>query len=85
MAETQRPYGEVMDELDHAARLAQEEPWASAEKLRSEELRIHALGAAISRREWSEVERAHAAIRDEFHARQRTARALAKDHPNGQG
>jgi hypothetical protein len=40
-------------------------------KMREEELRIHALGAAISRREWSEVERAHAAIRDEFHARQR--------------
>lgn len=74
MTDTQRPYGEVMDELDHAARLAQEEPWTSAGKLRAEELRIHALGAAISRREWSEVERAHSAIRDEFHSRQRRAR-----------
>lgn len=82
MADAQRPYGEVMDELDHAARLAQEEPWTSAEKLRAEELRIHALGAAISRREWSEVERAHAAIRDEFHARQRRARALTHGASN---
>ncbi len=40
---------------------------------RKEELRIHALGAAISRREWWEVEQAHAAIRDEFHARQRAS------------
>ena len=43
----------------------------TVEKAREEELRIHALGSAISRMEWSEVERAHAAIRDEFHARQR--------------
>lgn len=36
---------------------------------RDEELRIHALGAAISRRDWHATEQAHAAIRDAFHAR----------------
>lgn len=35
---------------------------------RKTELRIHALGAAISRRDWHAVEQAHAAIRDNFHA-----------------
>jgi predicted short-subunit dehydrogenase-like oxidoreductase (DUF2520 family) len=34
---------------------------------RKNELRIHALGAAISRRDWHAVEQAHAAIRDNSH------------------
>ena len=51
-----------MDELDHDARLAQEAPSLR----RQAELRIQALGAAISRRDWHAVEVAHAAIRDEF-------------------
>ncbi len=34
---------------------------------REEELRIHALGAAISRRDWHATEVAHAAIRDAAH------------------
>ncbi|MCZ8104028.1 MAG: hypothetical protein O9972_39805 [Burkholderiales bacterium] len=42
-----------------------------SDPVREEELRIHALGAAISRRDWSEIERAHAAIRDHFHAKLR--------------
>jgi hypothetical protein len=35
---------------------------------RQDELRIQALGAAISRRDWHAVEQAHAAIRDKFYA-----------------
>lgn len=35
---------------------------------RQSELRIQALGAAISRRDWHAVEQAHAAIRDDFYA-----------------
>jgi hypothetical protein len=38
----------------------------SQDERRTEELRIHALGAAISRRDWHAVERAHADIRDAF-------------------
>lgn len=36
---------------------------------REEQLRIQAVGAAISRREWWEVEQAYNAIRDEFDRR----------------
>ena len=36
---------------------------------RDEQLRIQALGAAISRKDWHAVELAHAAIRDEFDRR----------------
>jgi hypothetical protein len=35
---------------------------------REQELRIQALGAALSRRDWHEAERAYGAIRDKFYA-----------------
>ena len=35
---------------------------------RGAELRIQALGAAISRRDWHAVEQAYAAIRDKFYS-----------------
>ncbi len=57
-------WGEVMDDLDHSAKIAQEQ----RPDIRKEELRIHALGAAISRKDWHAVEIAHAAIRDALHA-----------------
>ena len=46
---------------------------AQEEKNRSEQLRIQALGAAISRRDWWAIEQAYAAIRDEFDRRGREA------------
>jgi hypothetical protein len=39
------------------------------DKLREEQLRIQRLGAALSRRDWYEVEQAYNAIRDEFDRR----------------
>lgn len=44
-----------------------------AERKRAERLRIQALGAAISRRDWHEAERAYEAIRDAFHATKSTS------------
>jgi hypothetical protein len=60
-----RAYGEVMDEMDHQAKYQQ----ATGDEYRKQELRVQALGAAISRRDWHAAERAYEAIRDEFYAR----------------
>lgn len=42
---------------------------------REEQLRIQAVGAAISRRDWHAVEQAYNAIRDDFDRRPRYARS----------
>ena len=59
-----RPYGEVLDEMDHEAKY---QP-ATSDRRRQQELRIQALGAAISRRDWHATERAYEAIRDKLYA-----------------
>src|SRR6478752_921053 len=46
---------------------------------REEQLRIQALGAALSRREWWEVEQAYNRIRDEFDRRPTDARLEAAE------
>lgn len=53
----------LLDDADHEAKID-----GDAEYRRSE-LRIQALGAAISRRDWHAVEQAYAAIRDKFYSR----------------
>lgn len=58
-------YGEILDEMDHQAKY---QP-ATTDERRQHELRIQALGAAISRRDWHAAERAYEAIRDKFHER----------------
>lgn len=58
-----RPYGEVLDEMDHQAKYQT----ATMDTKRESELRIQALGAAISRRDWHAAERAYEAIRDKFY------------------
>lgn len=60
----EKPYGGVLDEMDHEAKYL-----PSPDVRRLEELRIQALGAAISRRDWHAVERAYNAIRDAFDER----------------
>jgi hypothetical protein len=65
---TDRPYGEVMDEMDHQAKYQS----ATVDPGRDQELRIQALGAAISRRDWHAVEIAYGAIRDKFYDPQTT-------------
>ena len=62
---TAKPWGEVMDEMDHQAKY---QP-AIIDGRRQEELRIQALGAAISRKDWHAAERAYEAIRDKFYER----------------
>lgn len=62
---TGRPYGEILDEMDHQAKYQS----ASIDPHREQELRIQALGAAISRRDWHATERAYEAIRDKFDER----------------
>lgn len=52
----------LLDDMDHEAK------WDTDAEYRKSELRIQALGAAISRRDWDAVEQAHAAIRDKFYA-----------------
>jgi hypothetical protein len=60
----EKPYGEIMDEIDtDYARLTS----VMVDPRREQELRIQALGAAISRRDWHATEQAYAAIRDKFH------------------
>jgi hypothetical protein len=59
----EKPYGEVLDEMDHQAKY---QP-ATIDPAREQELRIQALGAAISRRDWRATERAYEAIRDKFY------------------
>lgn len=56
-----RPHGEILDEMDHEAKYL-----PSPDTRRQEELRIQALGAAVSRRDWHAAERAYEAIRDAF-------------------
>lgn len=63
-----RPYGEVLDEMDHEAKY---QP-ATSDDWRQRELRIQALGAALSRRDWHATERAYEAIRDAFYATKST-------------
>lgn len=58
----EEPHLGLLDDMDHEAKIG------SDEEFRKAELRIHALGAAISRRDWHAVEQAHAAIRDKFYA-----------------
>jgi len=48
---------------------------------RKSELRIQALGAAISRRDWHATEQAYAAIRDKFYSAD--PRAAARDTAGG--
>ena len=52
----------LLDDADHEAK------YGSNDEYRKSELRIQALGAAISRRDWRAVEQAHAAIRDKFYS-----------------
>lgn len=53
----------ILDDMEHEAKISGDEEY------RKSELRIQALGAAISRRDWHAVEVAHAAIRDKFYGR----------------
>ena len=52
----------LLDDADHEAKID------SDAEYRKTELRIQALGAAISRRDWLAVEQAYAAIRDKFYS-----------------
>lgn len=58
----------ILDDMEHEAKLASEAKIiAEPEQRRKAELRIQALGAAISRRDWHATEQAYAAIRDKFY------------------
>lgn len=57
-----RPYGEVLDEMDHQAKYQ-----SATDSRRGQELRIQALGAALSHRDWHATEKAYNAIRDAFY------------------
>jgi len=59
----EKPYGEILDEMDHQSKY---QP-ATVDPKREQELRIQALGAALSRRDWHAAERAYEAIRDKFY------------------
>lgn len=48
---------------------------------REEQLRIQALGAALSRRDWHAIEQAYNAIRDEFDRRPGKVQARDCDYP----
>lgn len=76
-----KPYGEVLDEMDHEAKY---QP-ATIDTRRQEQLRIQAIGAAISRRDWHAVERAYEAIRDEFDRRNATPEMGSFDWYQGPG
>jgi hypothetical protein len=52
----------LLDDMDHEAKIDADS------ELRKSELRIQALGAAISRRDWHATEQAYAAIRDNFYS-----------------
>lgn len=52
----------MLDDMEH------ETKWDTDVEYRKSELRIQALGAAISRRDWHAVKQAHAAIRDKFYS-----------------
>lgn len=73
-----KPYGEVLDEMDHQAKYQS----ATVHPFREQELRIQGLGAAISRRDWHATERAYETIRDKFYARApKAAEALTLPSP----
>lgn len=55
----------LLDDMDHEAKIN------SDAEYRESELRIQALGAAISRRDWHAAEQAYAAIRDKFYSHKR--------------
>ena len=59
-----KPWGEVMDQMDHERQYQK----STSDNWREKELRIQALGAALSRRDWHATERAYNAIRDAFYA-----------------
>ena len=59
-----KSWGEIMDEMDHER---QYQP-STSDDWRTQELRIQALGAEVSRRDWHATERAYEAIRDAFYA-----------------
>jgi hypothetical protein len=60
----------LLDDADHEAKLdADEAPTRARVEYRNAELRIQALGAALSRRDWHATERAYEAIRDAFYTR----------------
>lgn len=61
---------DLLDDMDHEAK------WDTNAEYRKTELRIQALGAAISRRDWHAVEQAYAVIRDKFYSHS-TPRVLA--------
>lgn len=60
----EKPYGEILDDMDHQAKYQS----ATVDPKREQELRIQALGAALSRRDWHAAELAYEAIRDKFSA-----------------
>lgn len=60
----EKPWGQVMDEMDHERQYQK----STLGGWREQELRIQALGAALSRRDWHAMERAYEAIRDAFYA-----------------
>lgn len=71
-----KPFGEVLDEMDHQAKY---QP-ATVDPKREQELRIQALGAALSRRDWPATERAYEAIRDKFSASAVSSTEREADH-----
>lgn len=73
---TEKPYGEILDEMDHQAKYQS----ATVDPHRDQELRIQALGAAISRRDWHAAERAYEAIRDRFYAAPRSMTTEQAEH-----
>ncbi len=63
-----RPWGQVMDEMDHERQYQK----STSDNWREQELRIQALGAALSRRDWHAAEHAYEAIRDAFYVSSRS-------------
>ncbi len=59
-------YLSCLDDMEHEAK------YASDTEYRKAELRIQALGAAISRRDWHAVELAACQIRDAFYGHLKT-------------
>lgn len=69
----------ILDDMDHEAK------YDTDVEYRKSELRIQALGAAISRRDWHAVEHAHAAIRDKFYSHGPRAALSAPASPPAPG
>jgi len=66
MGDRQEAHLGLLDDMDHEAKMSTDTEHRKAE------LRIQALGAAISIRNWHAVEQAYVAIRDKFYAHKRT-------------